>query len=148
MFINKTKNKILNLENCSLVDAARSSLGDYCINICKAQCCKSGFLLLKDQFEIQGVLKKKEQYSIKNKFLKKNWDGTYSFFLGNSKFNCPSLKGTICTIYYEKYRPLACSNFPLFVYGKSIVTGNCPAIKEGIIDNYLEELKQKGYKIY
>lgn len=136
------------MEDLSLIDAARSSLGDYCINICKAQCCKSGFLLLKNQFEIQGVLKKKEQYSIKNKFLKKNWDGTYSFFLGNDKFHCPSLKGTKCTIYNEKYRPKACSDFPLFVYGKSIVTGDCPAIKEKIIDKYLDELKKQDYKIY
>jgi len=135
------------LNEQEIISAARSSIGNYCINECKAKCCKSGFLLLKDQAQIEGVLKNKEKYSIKTKFLKKNWDGTYSFFLGNSKFNCPSLKNNMCTIYKENYRPKACADFPLFVYGNNIVTGDCPAIKD-LLQNKLEELKKLGYKIF
>ena len=53
-----------------LADKARRSISKYCIEECKAYCCRKGFIILKE-IELTPTLNKKRQELINSGMLKK-----------------------------------------------------------------------------
>lgn len=130
-----------------IAEKARKSISRYCIEECKAYCCRKGYLNLKpDQVNIitQGRRKELEEKKILHKINENN----YSLYLGNHDMSCPSLNDDFtCRIHKDKNRPLACRQFPLFLEGKTIrLSSRCPAVKEGRLYPYVYKLTARGYK--
>lgn len=128
-----------------ILDDARNSLSDYCINKCGAFCCKNGNLLLQSENEIQ-VIFKQTNYEL-NTIIQKTKDNNYTFNLEN--LNCPKLSIDFkCTIHKDLNKPIICSDYPLIKVKKFIMTSSvCPAFEAKILDKYLEQLKQLGFTI-
>lgn len=127
-----------------LANKARESLSSYCINECKAKCCRMGFLLLTEA----------EVPLFKNTF-KENLrsipiqEDKKEFILNLNKGGCPNLKDNKCTIHTNPLRPKTCSSYPLFVRkNKTILISNtCEGVRENKLYPFLAEFKQKGYTL-
>jgi Fe-S-cluster containining protein len=122
-----------------LIDKARGSIADFCINKCKGLCCRKGKLVLtEDELKLVSQGKK----------LKPELEKTSLYSININK-KCPSLGRDIkCKIYFDNKRPQVCKDFPLFVFGKNIVVAPfCTAAKKGLLDSYFKELKAQGYRI-
>lgn len=136
-------------EALRIANKARNSLGKYCIEECKAFCCRNGYLVFGEE-SVKIISQDKIKELEKKGILKKLKNGKYSLFLGNFEVPCPSLniKDYTCKIHKNKNRPNACQDFPLFIEGKTIkLSPRCPAIKENKLYPYLKKLIMKGYKI-
>jgi len=120
-----------------IADRARDSISDYCINSCKAYCCRKGYLVLTKK-EAKLIAK-----DLDSDCLKKNGEDKYSL-----KLPCPALEDFKCRIYKSKNRPTVCREFPLFLEGKTIrVSNRCPACREGMLYPYVKELIASGYTL-
>jgi len=135
------------MESEKIIEDAKEIIIDYCLSKCNAFCCRYGYLVLKDEKELEKVVGKKRNRLEKLGLLKKTERGVYSLYMGDPKYPCPSLnKENRCTIYPT--RPNLCKEFPLFVYGNMIIAApTCPAVKKGVIDKHLKQLQEKGYRI-
>lgn len=133
-----TKNDI-----SALLFEARTSITDYCISVCKAQCCKRGMLALDSQEQANVVLQGKLSAAHKTE---KHGKTYYEYDLNKT---CPSFDGKQgCTIYKNKHRPKACHEFPLLQLGTFIVPIEwCPAVQDALFTSYFEKFEQLGYKI-
>jgi Fe-S-cluster containining protein len=125
---------------------ARNSLSTYCYSECKAYCCRKGYLLMseKETILVAGVQMKKIK---ENNSLTAINTGEYMLHLGAHGQSCPSLKEFRCEIHKNPNRPLACKEFPLFIWkNKKIrVSSRCPAVNEGLLYPYLARFKLMGY---
>jgi len=112
-------------------------LSDYCVNVCHANCCKVGKIILcKNEFIAIT------NNCVSSQILQRN-DGYYELSMSPS---CPSLKDSKCLIYNTINKPRICSEYPFFLRGTSLfVATSCLAIQNGVIN--LEELKSKGIKV-
>jgi Fe-S-cluster containining protein len=123
-----------------LANIARDSLSDYCINECKAKCCRVGFLLLKP--EELGLFKDgiiKELPEIVN-------DKTHSVDL---RKGCTNLKENKCVIHKDSKRPKTCSNYPIFIRPEKtiLVASTCEGVQNNMLYPFLAEFKREGYTI-
>lgn len=117
---------------------ARESLSSYCYNECLAYCCRKGYLLLSEP-EVPLF-----QMDIKDLVIMPI-DRSYIFNLGKG---CPNLQGYKCLIHKNPLRPKACKEFPLFIFGKTVVvTEDCPAVKQNKLYPFLAEFKSMGYNL-
>ena len=113
-----------------IANRARNSLGEYCINECKAYCCKKGYLILKAK-EVDLVVKGK-------KSLKKVEGG---FSLNFNEGGCPSLKDNKCSVYEN--RPQTCRDFPIFIKGKYVrISPRCYGFTSGLLYPFIKEFKK------
>ncbi len=124
---------------------ARESLSTYCINTCKAQCCRKGKLLLQNEKELETIAGTKKEKEFKEKILEKTPFGNYTYNL--EKQSCPHLKKDwTCAIHKEERRPQICSDYPLFlVKNKFILANSCPGVRENLLTEYSKELKEKAH---
>jgi Fe-S-cluster containining protein len=129
-----------------IINSHIKELSNYCINKCKAQCCQRGGLVLLDEKELKIIAGNKLNSYIKNKIITQNTD-TKNYYYNLEKIQCRHLaKNYICKVHSKK--PRVCTDYPIFILKNYIITANnCPAIKEGIMNQCFEELKQLGYKI-
>jgi len=136
------------MDDDELIEEARSSIGNYCSDVCKSICCSDGFLIIKPE-EIDAVMQGKTGEYETSGLLSKNKAGNYQLVLGKSGFPCPSLDTDFrCKVYNDPKRPALCKDFPIFVFGYKIVTSpKCPAVFNGILDKYFDLLRKKGYEI-
>ncbi len=127
-----------------IVDRVRNGLGSYCMNVCRAKCCRKGKLFLHSSEEVYEVTRGTCLGLIKSKRLKKHKNGIYELEL---KRGCPSLtKDYKCSIYKSSFRPSLCKDFPVFMRGNRIFIATfCPACAE--LQKKLKGLKEEGYKI-
>jgi len=80
----------MDLEEINLIlDQARNSISNYCINDCKALCCRKGKLLLQSENEIKFISQGKENKFLKRKILQKTNDGNFTF--NHERVKCPYL---------------------------------------------------------
>lgn len=132
-----------------IADKARESISKFCMNECKAYCCRKGYIMVReDQLneiatkEIQKKLteeKKIEKYSFSQKF-KINFT--------NSLGGCPALKDNKCTIHKNAKRPKVCHEYPIFVQFNEIrISSKCPAQQQNKLYPYIRKLHKLGYKI-
>lgn len=116
-----------------------SKLSDFCQNSCNAFCCNTGKLILESTQDISTIL----AVAPNDPRMIGRADGFYELILKNG---CPCLDGSSCGIYPR--RPNVCKEFPTFVRAKSIFVASwCPAVKKGMLDDYLDSLKKDGWKI-
>lgn len=126
---------------------ARKSLSSYCVEECRAYCCRKGYLVLnlkECELITGGRIKELSELGV----LKPLEFGQWSLHLGNSNYPCPCLKDFMCTIHKRKYRPLACKEFPLFLEGKTIrLSQRCPAVRAGKLYPFVHKLLRLGYTL-
>ena len=129
-----------------LVNEARSSIGTYCMNECKAQCCRRGFLPLLNKQQMDAVIGRKQNEFIKSKIITKKNNIS---ILDMNKHQCPKLTEDFkCGIYNNKERPQSCADYPLMLANNMLIAAsNCPAVQNGLLNKYFSELKKLGVKI-
>lgn len=127
-----------------IANDARNCITDFCINTCKAKCCKTGKLPLYNEDEINIISLKLPKTKLK--FIENNLPKTSFFNLKNCK--CPHLtKNNLCKI-HKNIRPKICIDFPVFIKDKYILFANdCPATKQGLFEKYYKQIKETGFTI-
>lgn len=126
---------VIDAEN--IADEARNSISQYCIDECRAYCCRKGFLIL-NQSQKQLIAPDESLKQLEN-----------NMFSLNLSPKCPMLNDDfMCTIYTDKLRPDACREFPLFISEKNIhLSSRCPAVREGKFFPYIKQLQMMGYRL-
>ena len=129
-----------------LADKARKSIGSYCMNECKAYCCRKGRLVLSEG-ELACVTQQKHKSLIQSGVITAVPKG-HSMNLGILSAGCPSLKDNKCIIYKDPRRPLACHEFPIFVRDENVfISKRCFAVAENKLYAYETKFKQMGMKV-
>ena len=131
-----------------ILTEARNSISDFCINECKAKCCKKGKLILLNEKEVNFICSNKKDKYLKRRVLKSTKDGNFTF--NHERVKCPYLtKDNKCSEWKNPNRPKVCYDFPLFFsQDKYIITAQiCPSVVNGKLNEYLEKLKKFGLKI-
>ena len=128
-----------------ILDEARYSTSKYCMEVCRAICCRRGFLPLTSN-EAEIIIPNKDEL-IKKKVLRASNDG--KFILSLSVFGCPQLdKENKCRIWKNPNRPQCCGEFPVFERKEGILfSKRCNAVVMGLLDKYKDKLKSLGYNI-
>jgi Fe-S-cluster containining protein len=132
-----------------LADEVRRGLSDFCINECKAFCCRDGFIKLKP-LEADLYCEGKKEQLTKEGSLKEMWNGKYILEFKNSCGGCPALnpKNFHCKIHSDINRSNTCKDFPIFIVGKEIkISPRCPAKVQGKFFKFEKEAIRLGYKI-
>ena len=129
-----------------VADEARNSIGNYCMTVCKALCCRKGLIYMRDKNEMQAVTGNKQNDLERTKILIAKDDG---FVLDVGKQQCPQLTPDFkCAVYKNQNRPMACHHYPLYLYGEQVVAApGCLAVQNKLLDPYLEKLEKLGYRI-
>ena len=127
-----------------IAEKARRSISRFCIEECKAYCCRKSYLVLTvEEMDLvtQGIENKLEDRKILKKMNKER------YFL-NLRDGCPSLKNNLCVIHNNSKRPLVCKQFPIFIKNKNIqLSPSCLAVKRDLFYPYVHEFLKLGYKI-
>ena len=131
-----------------IADAARDSIGDYCMNECHAYCCRKGYLQLTVK-EAALIMTLPEKDLRDTETLKQIEDDTFLLELGDSKHPCPQLKGNGCSIHGNPERPESCRDFPLFFEedNKVRLSQRCPAVRLGKLYPFVAELVAGGFEL-
>jgi Fe-S-cluster containining protein len=132
------------------IQIARNRLGSYCMNECKAYCCRKGHLPLKES-EIETVTHQDKTSLLKQGVLKKNENETYSLYMGDYTTPCPSLntKAFTCSIHSNEKRPKICNDFPIFRHHDMIfISHRCLAVQEQFFYPEIHEWKILGYRVF
>lgn len=130
-----------------LLDECRNSLGKYCMEACKAKCCKKGKLLIPTYEEISLICKPASKTVMNNMIVKRD-DGRYELLL--DKGTCPSLDSkNMCTIYTQWFRPGICADFPVFLRGQKVFVAEfCPATKEKSFEKFIKAFENEGFEVF
>lgn len=131
-----------------IADNARASISNYCINICEAKCCRSGKLLLQGANEVKAVLHTQEHaQNLINKGILTPGNNSGNFHLNLEKTNCLNLIQNKCSIHKDPLKPKICDDYPLFfVKGYVLASPACNAVRDGLLDSYIEKLIKLGIK--
>lgn len=132
-----------------LADEIRQGLSDFCINECKAFCCREGHLIVRDE-ELEIIAGDKKDNLIKEGSVQEKMFGKNLLSFKNSCGSCPALdlKECKCRIHKNPLRPRTCKDFPIFIVGKEIkISSRCPAKNEGKFFKFEKEAEKLGYKI-
>jgi len=129
----------------SILVRARNAISSFCVNDCKAYCCRKGYLVLTKE-EMELTLQNKQEEYLKDKCLKELVDGKFSLYL-NPK-SCPSLKDNKCLIHKNLKRSQTCKTFPIRVDNNTIyISKRCLASRTNLFYPFIEELIQLGCKL-
>lgn len=130
-----------------LANEARESISNFCINECRAFCCRGGFIKLKPE-EAELYCGNKKDFLIKTGSLREIWGGKYILDFKNSCGGCPQLKNNKCMIHSNSLRSNTCKDFPIFILGKQIkISNRCPAKNERKFFKFEKEAINLGYEI-
>ncbi|PIY60262.1 hypothetical protein COY95_02680 [Candidatus Woesearchaeota archaeon CG_4_10_14_0_8_um_filter_47_5] len=134
------------MDTSLLLNEARASVGSYCTAVCRALCCRKGYLLLKDEKELLAVTGRRKNTLLARGTLEKDHHGEMSLDLS---LRCPRLtKKNTCAIHADTHRPPLCADFPLICFGKTIIPVSwCPAVQSGFFDTALHVLEAQGFRI-
>jgi len=130
---------------------ARNSISNYCINECKAKCCRKGSLLVQSKEELFSLIDEDDFQNLfeKQVITKSTNNDNWHVFNHESVGGCPKLdENNLCMIYENKDKPKICSDFPLFKVKNFILMADfCPVSKTNLLDDYFKELENFGFKI-
>lgn len=132
-----------------IIDKARKSISEFCINECNAYCCKKGYIMVREN-QLNTIATKEEQELLKNEGKLKEFEfaGKFQINFDNSLGGCPALKENKCTVHENPLRPRICHEFPIFVQGDEIkISPKCPANQKNMFFPYERELIELGFKI-
>ena len=134
-----------NVDIQAAAEEARKSISSYCVEDCKAYCCRKGFLLL-DEAALQVTVGDQRLALERQGFLKETKEG-FSLNLNNPR-HCPSLKGSLCTIHKNPDRSRTCKDFPIFIREKSIILSHrCPAVQEEKFYAFVQQCLADGWRL-
>ncbi|MFC1754317.1 YkgJ family cysteine cluster protein [Thermoproteota archaeon] len=115
-------------------EQAKASISRYCMEECKAYCCRKGYLLLTPE---------EKELIAKDLKVKKLYRGDYSLALP-----CPMLKDNKCSIHDNPKRPKTCKDFPIFITGNKVrLSPRCLAVKEGKLYPFERKFLEAGYRL-
>lgn len=140
-------NKLEKAEQIAAI--ARESISEFCINECKAYCCKKGYIRIKPTSLDIVIPKNKQKLLEKEGNLRElPFSGRYFLELSNSLGGCPSLKENKCLIHKDPHRPKVCSDFPIFIEGDSVrIPKKCTAEAQNKFFIYKKRFKELGFNI-
>ncbi|MFC1722871.1 YkgJ family cysteine cluster protein [Nanoarchaeota archaeon] len=128
----------------SILDQARASISDFCINECHAYCCRKGYLVLTPE-QVAVTMQGRDQEYIDNGSLKLMSDGNFSLYM--NKHPCPSLKDNMCMIHNNRLRSDTCRIFPIHVENNTIrISTRCLAGKQDLFYPFVSQLIALGCK--
>ena len=129
-----------------IAEKARKSIGTYCFDECKSYCCRKGFLVLnakEAELVTRGKVKELEDKGV----LKRLETSGYSLNLA-ALGHCPCLVDFKCSIHKDPGRPLACRQFPIFVFGNKVrISERCMAMKDGKLYEFISQFIDSGYEV-
>ncbi|MFH1683184.1 MAG: hypothetical protein ABIA37_05310 [Candidatus Woesearchaeota archaeon] len=126
-----------------LTQKARKDIGKFCMEECKAYCCRKGYLVLTTS-QAELITHQKEAV-LKDNLTLKLINGNYSL---NLHHDCPALHDCKCDIHTKRNRPLACKQFPIFIDGMNVrLSHRCLAVKNGLFYPYVSKMLSLGYKV-
>lgn len=130
-----------------IAKVARNSISDYCINICKSKCCKREKLVLFNDLEVNAIVGSKKDEYLSKKVLEKN-EVTQNYYYDLEKKPCRNLTNdNLCLIHKDKNKPTICDDYPIFLTNRAVILApDCDAAINGLLDNYICEIKKLGYK--
>ncbi len=132
------------MEAEEIAERARRSISAFCIEECKAYCCRKSYLVLTAEerdLVAQGMGKELEDKKIVKKIKGEE------YFL-NLRNGCPSLKNNLCVIHNHPKRSTTCKQFPIFLKNKNIrLSPGCLAVKRDLFYPYVHEFLKIGYKV-
>lgn len=135
------------MEAEKIADNARNALSKYCIEECSGYCCRKGYLILSEE-EMELITNDKQNLLRVEGSIRPLMGRKYSVALTNSLGGCPSLKDSKCTIHKNSKRPLACKEFPIFIWNKQVrISKRCFGAKTGLLYPYIRQLIALGYEI-
>jgi Fe-S-cluster containining protein len=129
-----------------ILKEARESLSDYCINVCKAFCCRTGYIKTREE-KARFIAGERFEKMFKMKKIEKSKDGSYVIHLREG--GCPRLdkKTCFCTIHTHELKPITCEIFPINVKGDYFfISQRCPAIRESKLYLFTAQLAQLRLK--
>ena len=133
-----------------VADKARKSISSYCIEECKAYCCRKGYLVLTPK-EARKTTQKRLKELEKKEVITELENNDYVLYMGNKECPCPSLGSDFkCKIHKSKNRSQTCRTFPIFIEEetKTIkLSARCPAIREGKLYPFIAKFISMGYKV-
>jgi Fe-S-cluster containining protein len=131
-----------------IADKARNAIGKFCMEECKAYCCRKGYLNMGPE-SVDIITQGKREELEEKKLLVKIDEGNYSLFMGNYDQPCPSLKEDFrCMIHKNPKRPKACKEFPVFIRDNTLhLSSRCLAVKQGLLYPYIKKILSMGYKL-
>lgn len=130
-----------------IANKARVDISDFCINTCKAKCCRVGKLLLQSKAEVEVVLPNEDHILLEEEqIIEKTKYGNYTLDL--DKKSCSRLTQDYkCGIHKDPNRPSICSDYPIFfVKSYFMFSPACTAVQQGLLDKYIKEIEEEGYK--
>lgn len=134
-----------------LADEVRNGLSDFCINECKAFCCREGHLIVSDEeLDLIANDENKKNLLLKEGSVMEKMFGKNLLNFKNSCGSCPALNlnSLKCRIHSNEKRPRTCRDFPIFIVGKEIkISSRCPAKAEGKFYGFEKKAKELGYNI-
>ena len=136
-----------NISPINLAKEARESLGSFCMDVCKAQCCQRGFLLLMNDKEIKTIVGNREKSYLKKGILSPSNNG---YFYDSSKKTCKNLdkKNYSCREHNNTSRPLVCRDYPVFLVRDYVMFGKtCVAVEKGMLDSYKKRFEEIGIRV-
>jgi len=132
-----------------IADKARESISEFCMNECKAYCCRKGYIMVNDD-QLNEIATKAKQEKLKKeeKITEYSFSQKFKINFTNSLGGCPALKDNKCTIHKNPKRPKVCHEYPIFVQFKEIrISSKCPAQQQNKLYPYIQQLHKLGYKI-
>lgn len=133
-----------------LADKARNDISDYCMNECKALCCRKGRLVVSRE-ELSEIFHGDEkEIEESSKSIYNGKEDKFMLDLHREGKGCPALRDEVlCSIHKSSKRPQTCGDFPIFFKGKNIhIHQRCPAAFEGKFYAFSYEATLMGYKIF
>lgn len=130
-----------------ILNEARDSIGNFCINECKAYCCKKGYLVLTRK-QMKATMQDKEEDYRRLGLLTEMTGDMFSLHMGEPGYPCPSLKDNMCSIHKNPDRCTTCHSFPIWLFGEKIhISNRCFAGKESLFYPYIARLVKLGFKV-
>jgi Fe-S-cluster containining protein len=127
-----------------MLKEARNSISQFCIDECRAYCCRKGVLTLnaKESNDFMKNIPKNIPGSAK---VSHAANGDSVVLLNES--GCPNLdKNCLCTIHTKKNRPTICKEFPILIKNHTVLfCQDCPAVEQKKFYAYEAKLIKKGF---
>lgn len=97
--------------------------------------------------EVNAIVGDSREEFLKKGILIPNSNGFY--YYDSSKKVCRNLdKDFMCSIHKSYDRPLVCRDYPVFLMRNHVMLGKtCPAVVEGLLDEYKEKFEKIGFKV-
>jgi Fe-S-cluster containining protein len=132
-----------------IADEARRAISDFCINECKAYCCRKGYIMVREnQLKQITTEEKREILEKQGKIKEFPFSGKFQIDFTNNLGGCPALKDNKCTIHENPIRPRVCHEFPIFVFVDYIkISSKCLAYQNNKLYPFIKKFKELDYKI-